>query len=186
MKLYWLDLETTGLDPLKTDVLEVSVAVADLHKPFDITKIYSAVVKLYRPVESLDPFIIDMHTKNGLLVECQRPDAKPIEQVDRELAELIEWVEDKDERATLAGSSIHFDHSYLKVHLPLTNKKLSHRHYDVSALKLYCQSLGMPRFKKAEAHRAWDDIVESVTHARECTTWLRDHFVGTSHNVHTH
>jgi oligoribonuclease len=173
VKLYWLDLETTGLDPANTQVLEVSVATADLRDPFNITRIYDAVLELQTPVEKLDPFIINMHTKNGLLSECMCIAAKSRARVDEELSSLVEWVEDKDERATLAGSSIHFDHSYIKVHLPLTNKKLSHRHYDVSALKLFCQSMGMPRFKKAEAHRAWDDIVESVTHARECTEWLK-------------
>ena len=185
MKLYWLDLETTGLDPATTEVLEVSVATADLLNPFDIERIYHAVVRPVTPVEQMSPFIIDMHTKNGLLAECQGPNAKPIGQVDRELSELVEWVEDKDERATLAGSSIHFDHGYIKVHMPKTAKKLSHRHYDVSALKLVCQSLGMARFPKMEAHRATDDILESVAHARDCINWLR-HNVGGVPNVHTH
>ena len=185
MKLYWLDLETTGLDPASTEVLEVSVARADLLNPFEIEFIYNAVVRPVTLVEQMTPFIVDMHTKNGLLTECFGSNAKDIGQVDRELSELVEWVEDKDERATLAGSSIHFDHSYLKVHLPKTNKKLSHRHYDVSALKLFCQSMGMERFKKAEAHRAKDDILESVAHAKECTTWLRRNLGGVP-NVHMH
>jgi oligoribonuclease len=176
MKLVWLDLETTGLDPLVTQVLEVAVAEADLHDPFNIKFIYEAVLPLAPTlISDLNPFIIDMHTKNGLLAECAMTTAKSRAQVDEELAQLVEWVDDKDERATLAGSSIHFDHSYIKVHLPLTNRKLSHRHYDVSALKLFCQSMGMPRFKKAEAHRAKEDIIESVTHARECAEWLKEH-----------
>jgi len=150
----------------------VAVAEADLLNPFDVKHIYHAVLPLLTHVEQLNPFIVNMHTQNGLLAECQGPNTKSLAQVDKELAALIAWVDDKDERATLAGSSIHFDHSYIKVYMPLTNKNLSYRHYDVSALKLFCQSMGMPKFKKAEAHRAKDDIIESVDHAKACKEWL--------------
>jgi len=186
MKLVWLDLETTGLDPLAHQVLEVAVATADLHDPFNLTWVYSAVLPLApTPRTALDPFIIDMHTKNGLLADCDSWLTKRREEVDEALVKVVPWVEDKEERCTLAGSSIHFDHSFIKVHFPRLNKNLSHRHYDVSALKLYCQSLGMPKFKKAEAHRAKDDIIESVAHAKECTEWLKRN-LGQTPNVHMH
>lgn len=172
MKLYWLDLETTGLDPQKHQILEVSMAVANLNNPFDIEHLYQAVIPV-EPNTVLDPYILNMHTKNGLLAECASSKAKSRTQVDEELANLIEWVENKDERATLAGSSIHFDHSFISVHFPLSNKKLSHRHYDVSALKLFCQSMGAPKFPKAEAHRSRDDINESVAHAAACLAWIK-------------
>ena len=173
MRLIWVDLETTGLDPISNEVLEVAVAEADLLNPFNIKFIYQAVMKFQTPIERLDPFILNMHTKNGLLEECFGPNAKVLSEVDQELSQLIEWVENKDERATLAGSSIHFDHDFIKTHMPLVNKKLSHRHYDVSAIKLFCQSMRMPKFKKAEAHRAKNDIIESVAHAQECAEWLK-------------
>ncbi len=74
----------------------------------------------------------------------------------------------------LAGSSIHFDHAFLAVHMPRFAARLSHRHYDVSAIKLFCQSLGADKFPKAEAHRAKDDIAESIAHAKACAEWLYD------------
>ena len=36
MKLFWLDLETTSLDPLTGRILELAVAEADLGDPFEI------------------------------------------------------------------------------------------------------------------------------------------------------
>ena len=56
--------------------------------------------------------------------------------------------------------------------MPTLDKRLSYRHYDVSAVKLFCQSLGMPKLPKAEAHRAKDDILESIAHAKKCADWL--------------
>lgn len=172
MRLLWLDLETTGLDPQRDRILEVALSEADLLDPFSARPIYHAVIH-YVAEEGLDPFIVDMHTKNGLLAECSAA-WKSTQLVELELLELVPFVADKDERTTLAGSSIHFDHGFLKALMPGLAQRLSHRHYDVSALKLFCQSMGMPRFPKAMAHRAQADIEESVAHAQACVAWLRD------------
>ncbi len=170
MRLLWLDLETTGLDANRDKILEVAVSEADLLDPFNARPIYHAV--LHHSGEGLSPFIIDMHTKNGLLAECKLSSltAQSAEQV---LLSLVPIVEDKNDRTTLAGSSIHYDHDLLKVNMPELSRRLSHRHYDVSSVKLYCESMGMPRIPKADAHRAKDDIKESIAHAVACTTWLR-------------
>jgi len=67
---------------------------------------------------------------------------------------------------------VHFDHGFLRVHMPKLAARFSHRHYDVSAVKLFCQSLGMPKPPKAEAHRAAADVRESIEHAKACADWL--------------
>lgn len=190
--LVWLDVETTGLDPERDRLLEVAVALADLRDPSNVRHVFQQVMYFPpRPDKArelgwgettlrisenawarLDPFIVEMHTKNGLFDEC--PNGMQPYEVEKRLLDLIPWVEDKDDRPILAGSSIHFDHAFLKVHMPHVSARLSHRHYDVSALKLVCQSLGMPRFRKAEAHRAKDDIDESVRHGLECVEWMAD------------
>ena len=81
-------------------------------------------------------------------------------------------VSDKDERPTLAGRTVHFDLGFIRHHMPRLAARLSHRVYDVSAICLFCESLGMPRLKKGEAHRASEDVLESVEHARRCAEWL--------------
>jgi oligoribonuclease len=176
-KLVWLDLETTGLDPNKCPILEVVAAEADLLDPFNIKVIHQSVLWFHPGcVKDQDPYVVDMHTKNGLWKECaDEGKAMDAFEVQDALLAVIPWVEDKDERPILAGSSIHFDHDFIKVWMPKLAKRFSHRHYDVSALKLECQSQGMPKFKKAEAHRALADIHESIAHAKACREWLRDH-----------
>lgn len=188
MLLAWLDLETTGLDEMKNSILEVAVCTAELEDPFNILSRYQRV--LHYPVSNvchLDPFIIAMHTKNGLFKECAESNVN-VASVEHELLKIIPDVVDKNERTVLAGSSVHFDHKFIAAAMPTLNQRLSHRHYDVSALKLECQSQGMPKFRKAEAHRALDDIMESIAHAKECREWQKKNILSCYRqaNVHTH
>jgi oligoribonuclease len=174
MKLCWFDCETTGLDPNKDSILEVALAFADLLDPFNVQHVFQAVMWFHPDlIKQQDPYIIDMHTKNRLFEECGAEKAHDTFEVEDALLQLVPMIENKDDKPVLAGSSIHFDHAFINVHMPRLAKRLSHRHYDVSALKLFCESQGMPKLRKAEAHRAKDDIDESVAHAAECKRWLR-------------
>lgn len=174
-ELVWLDLETTGLDPAVDSVLEVAVCRAPLNDPFNVEFVLSETIWFHPElVKKQDPYIVNMHTQNGLFAACADEErAKDLFEVEDVLLKAFPLVLVKDDMPKLAGSSIHFDHSFIKIHMPRFAKRLSHRHYDVSALKLECESQGMPRFRKAEAHRALDDIHESIAHAKECRAWLR-------------
>jgi oligoribonuclease len=171
MDLYWIDLETTGLKPEIDKILEVAVYKATLEDPFNINFVYQNVLKFSQD-ESLDPFVREMHTKNGLLKECLESTAT-IEDVQEDLLKLIPTAVNRKSMPIYAGSAIHFDAGFIKQYMAPLHDRFSHRHYDVSSVKLFCQSLGMPEFKKAEAHRAKDDIIESVSHAKECAAWLK-------------
>ncbi len=175
MKLIWLDLETTGLDPTRGKILEVAAAVADLSAPFDLGPFVSRVLPLSEWEYGLmDDYVRAMHVKNGLLAECARSTAR-LDAVEFELLDLlpVPGTYEREDAPTLAGSSVHFDHTWLRVHMPTFAARLSHRHYDVSAVKLFCRSLGMSKPPVAEAHRAEADVRESVDHAQLCRRWLR-------------
>jgi oligoribonuclease (3'-5' exoribonuclease) len=176
MKLFWIDVETTGNDPHKHELLEVVVAEAELLDPFNVKFIHESVMWFHSDVvKSLDPHVVAMHTKNGLFKECS-VEKSTIDawEAEEQLLKLIPFVDDEEERHVLAGSSVHFDHDFLKARMPKLAKRFSHRHYDVSAMKLFCQSRGMQKLPKNEAHRAKEDVLESIEHAKECERWLRE------------
>lgn len=175
--LVWLDLETTGLVPARDCILEVAIALARFDDPFKVFKRWDAALHFSEYDKcgcsgSLDPFIRDMHTKNGLLQDC-KSSKLTIAEVEDYLLEIIPHVEDKECRPILAGSTIHFDHGFLAHHMLRLNERFSYRHYDVSATKLFCQSLGMPKLPKGHVHRAAPDIAESIAHAQSCWQWLK-------------
>jgi oligoribonuclease len=205
MRLLWLDLETSGLEPDRCAILEIAVGLADLRSPFDLSTIdrfvlrftgehtLSALCKLRLthqfdaheepdsrpcPVCAFDPVARAMHEKSGLLAECAIS-TTTVGEVEEFLLTLVDGEPGRgDDKPTLAGSSVHFDRGFLRAQLPRFAARLSHRHYDVSAVKLFCESLGMPRIPKAEAHRAVDDIQESIAHARRCVRWLQSELFG--------
>jgi oligoribonuclease len=177
MKLLWLDLETTGLNPREDDVLEVAYAFADLKTPFEITPTVpgSSLIK-YRWLPAYwDPFVRDMHTKNGLIAELELDglNTRGAAEVERKLLGLVPEEPDREERTVLAGSTVSFDLEFLRCTMPTLASRLSHRVYDVSAVKLFCRSLGMPKLPKQEAHRATADVLESIEHAKACAEWLK-------------
>jgi hypothetical protein len=80
----------------------------------------------------------------------------------------------------LAGDSVHFDLGFVRYHMPTLAKRLSHRVYDVSAIKLFCRSLGMPKIERKEdpVHRAAGDVLRSIEHAKYCADWLARNWRG--------
>jgi oligoribonuclease len=194
-KILWLDCETTGLSPQHDLLLELAIAEADLDDPFEIGPIQNHVFEfvdqhtygvrckeppaagLWTDNRNLCPACLmnewarKQHTSSGLLEACARS-IVTVREIEDRLLERIPEVDNKDDRPTLAGRGVHFDLNFLRLYMPRLAARLSHRVYDVSAVALFCESLGMPRLKKREAHRAHDDILESIEHARQCAAWL--------------
>jgi oligoribonuclease len=175
-KLYWLDLETTGLDPKNDYILELAMSEANLESPFEAQEIAHVLFGTSKAVLDTLPmsdWVRDTHTASGLFAEIHEiTHGLPLRDIEDRLLKLVPLVDDPENRPTLAGSSVHFDHGFLKAHLPTLARRFMHRYYDVSAVKLFCRSLGMSRVPKAEAHRARADIAESIAHAKLCAEWL--------------
>jgi oligoribonuclease (3'-5' exoribonuclease) len=168
--LVWLDLETTGLDPQANHVLEIALRLSDGTRLDE--RAFSRIVRMPEGL-TLSPFIRDMHTKNGLLGEMGIAVSPTKADLDA-VGWLGTWFPDVKPRGlTLAGSFVHFDLGFIRAHMPRLASMLSHRLFDVSAIKLFCESLRMPPLPKAEAHRAMADIKESHAHYVACAEWAR-------------
>jgi oligoribonuclease len=169
--LCWLDYETTGFTDLDKKavydhkILEIGMVVTDS----DLKRIASLNLVIQHDVQALMPLCDDvvkeMHIKNGLFVE--------VGQSTLSLAEaeviVIKFLEDYgvgSKVSPLTGNGIHFDRTFMEVHMPALNQHLNYRQLDISAVKEFIKTIapGLEPQKK-RAHRAMDDIEESIQEA---------------------
>src|SRR5579884_662324 len=138
-KLFWVDLEMTGLDADQDLILEIAAEITDFN--FKTLASYEAIVK-----QSKDQVLARMQ-QNIWWKEfpANRDDftgkisgGKELEIIEQELVELIKE-HFNDEPAVLAGNSIHNDRKFIKNYWPELDLKLHYRMLDVSAWKVLMQ-----------------------------------------------
>lgn len=165
-RLFWVDLEMTGLDESVHQIIEIAVIVTDLDlKELDT---YHAVV--FQPPEILklmDEWCTQTHGASGLTKQI--PDGQPLSEVDTEVEALIEKHYRKEERVILVGNSVNNDKRFIDKYMPKTAKRLHYRLVDVSSFKeIFREKYGV-KFEKESNHRAVDDIKASI---QELSTYL--------------
>ena len=172
--LVWMDLEMTGLDPAKDVIVEIATIVTD-----DDLEIVAEGPDLvvHQPDEALavmDPVVVEMHTSSGLL-EAIKASTLSLEEAGAATLEFIKAHVPEPRTIPLCGNSIGTDRRFLALQLPEIEEHLHYRSVDVSTIKelarrWYPGALeATPR--KATAHRALDDIRESIEELR----WYREH-----------
>jgi len=170
--LVWMDLEMTGLDPARHVIVEIATLVTD-----DELNIVAEGPDLvvHQPPEALqgmERVVVDMHTSSGLLTAIAASTISLQEAGAATLAFIREHVPEA-RTVPLCGNSIGTDRRFLAIHLPEIEEHLHYRSVDVSTIKeltrrWYPGALeSVPR--KATAHRALDDIRESIDELR----WYR-------------
>jgi oligoribonuclease len=172
--LVWMDLEMTGLDPARHVIVEIATIVTD-----DELQIVAEGPDLviHQPAEAMaamDEVVREMHTTSGLL-SAIAASTTSLEEAGRATLEfIVEHVPDV-RTVPLCGNSIGTDRRFLAIYLPEIEEHLHYRSVDVSTIKeltrrWYPGALeAVPR--KATAHRALDDIRESIDELR----WYRQH-----------
>mgnify|MGYP006138147053 CR=1 FL=1 len=170
-KLFWVDLEMTGLDPTTDVILEVAAEVTDFN--FKTLASYEAVIKHSDVVlENMDPWPKEQHAKSGL-TDRIRTEGRDEKEVVHELVGFIQ-AQFGDEPAVLAGNSIHNDRMFIRRWWPEVENMLHYRMLDVSSYKILMQSKFQIEFKKKEVHRAFDDIQASIAELQYYLNWFRD------------
>jgi len=161
-KLLWVDLEMTGLDPRKDVILEIAVEITD----FNFTPLASYEARIAQPRAAVEELMKanswwETYPENRDDFLSKLEDAKSSQEVEQELIQLIQ-AQFGDERAVLAGNSIHADRGFIEFHWPELTKLLHYRMLDVTSWKVVMQGKYGIEYTKKETHRAFDDIHESI------------------------
>ncbi|MGH9085991.1 MAG: oligoribonuclease [Acidimicrobiales bacterium] len=173
--LVWMDLEMTGLDPARHVIVEIATLVTD-----DELEIVAEGPDLvvHQPADALagmDDVVREMHTSSGLITAIQ---ASTTSLADAGAATLdfIRAHVPEPRTVPLCGNSIGTDRRFLALQLPEIEEHLHYRSVDVSTIKELARrwypGLLEAAPRKATAHRALDDIRESIDELRFYRTHL--------------
>jgi oligoribonuclease len=167
-RLVWIDCEMTGLS-LETDAL---IEVAALVTDFDLNVLGDGVDIIVKPpaeaLEQMDEFVLNMHTKSGLLPELER--GVTLAEAEQQVLAYIREHCGADSRPPLAGNTIATDRSFLARDMPTLESFLHYRNVDVSSIKELARRWFPRAYFQAPAkqgnHRALADIQESIEELR--------------------
>ena len=167
---FWLDMEMTGLDETCDHVLEVAVRVTD--SAFIPIEDYQQVVfQSDEVLKNMNDWCKEHHGKSGLTALV--PTGKPILTVENDLLALCSRHFSTADRIVLCGNSIGNDRRFIERYLPRFAKRLHYRMIDVSSFKEVFKGLYSIKFEKKNAHRAIDDIAESVAELQHYLTFVK-------------
>ena len=173
-KLVWIDLEMSGLDPIKDVILEIAVVVTDMQLQIvaqgpDIVISHSELV-----IKNMDEWCTKVHSESGLIQKIKQSDTTISQAEQQILGFLREHCAEK--KCILAGNSVWMDKMFLMRYMPRLNNFMHYRIIDVSTVKELGKSWygekGKWSFKKKNAHRAMDDILESIEELKRYKEYL--------------
>jgi oligoribonuclease len=172
--LVWIDLEMTGLDPRTDHILEIATLVTDA----DLNVVATGPELVIHQPESnlavMNEWSREHHAASGLL---ERVRSSKISLSEAETATLS-FVREHcgPAEAPLAGNSIHMDRFFLKFHMPALEAYLHYRNVDVTTVKelarRWAPAVLAAAPRKADSHRALEDIRESVAELAHYRTEL--------------
>jgi len=164
-----MDLEMTGLDSTKDVIVEIATIVTD----DDLTVIAEGPdLVVHQPPDvlaAMDPFIVEMHSKSGLL-EAIRSSPISLADAGAQTLDFIRQHAPQPNSVPLCGNSIGMDRRFLAAYLPDIEAHLHYRSIDVSSVKelvrRWYPKISHARPKKDGAHRALDDVRDSIEELR--------------------
>jgi len=161
--LVWIDLEMTGLDPEKEKIIEIATLVTDGELNLLATGPRFVIHQPPRILKAMDEWNQKQHKKSGLIEEVVNSKLSVGEAEERTFEFISRYCYEK--KSPLCGNAVHHDRRFLIQYMPQIHEYLHYRHIDVSTLKTvvalwYPKAKEIP--KKKGAHRALDDILESI------------------------
>lgn len=171
-EMFWIDLETTGLDAQTEVPLEIGVILTDRY--LNTVDSWKAIIwedtGLYiKAARDCVDFVKDMHTKNGLWADIDDPHTHVLERktIDEVLCDWLELSGVEPRTFSMAGSSIgSLDRPFVQEHFPKLNEFLHYRNIDISSIKELCRiwrpDLLEAYEKQAPSEAKWHRVLEDA------------------------
>jgi oligoribonuclease len=163
--LVWMDLEMTGLEPARDRIVEIATLVTDDELEPVAEGPDRVIATPIEALEAMDDVVKQMHTRSGLL-EAIAASTTTLEQAASETLAFVRQHVPEAHKVPLCGNSIGTDRRFLAAYMPELENYLHYRSIDVSSIKELARRWYPEVYasapKKAGAHRALDDIKESV------------------------
>lgn len=163
LRLCWLDLEMTGLNPVDNVIVEVAAVVTGA----DFVPLGSVEHVVWQPpaaLSAMEPVVQQMHTENGLLKDIPQKGI-PLRDAERAVMDLLRRHMGPGE-GILCGNSIHTDRLFLARHMPMVERYLHYQHLDATSVRLmlaaHASAWQPPAPPPSRSHRAMDDIRASM------------------------
>lgn len=169
-KMFWVDLEMTGLDENSDRILEVAVIISDLDlKP--IETFHRIVFQPPEILENMNEWCRVTHGKSGLTAQVAHGAA--LDTVEKELLDLVGRHFPASEKIVLCGNSVGMDKRFIDKHLPKLAQRTHYRVVDVTSFKEVFRAKFNVNVQKSDGHRALDDILESIKELQTYLSYVR-------------
>lgn len=172
--LAWMDLEMTGLDPLRHTIVEIATLITD--DDLEVVAEGPDLVIHAGPdvLAGMDKVVRSMHTKSGLLGAIETS-SMTLADAGAATLEFLKAHIPEARTVPLCGNSIGTDRRFLATYLPDVEEWLHYRSIDVSTVKELSRRWYPEAYAaapdKAGGHRALDDIRESLAELK----YYREH-----------
>lgn len=160
--LVWIDLEMTGLNLDKNRIVEIACLITN--EDLEIIAEAPEII-INQPLEVFDTnnqFIVESFVESDFMnqVKSSKYDEGRAEQ------EILDFIKEysNEKKSPLCGNSIYMDRMFINKYMKKLDNHLHYRLIDVSTIKALKQRWypNIPVYEKEKAHRAMDDIKESI------------------------
>jgi len=173
-RLIWIDLEMTGLDPVRERIIEMAIIITDADLN---TLAESPVLVVSQPdsiLDAMDQWNTKQHGGSGLV---DRVKASSLSEAEAE-RQMLKFLREHTDAGTspMCGNSVHQDRRFLNRYMPALEDHFHYRNLDVSTLKELVRRWRpdlMAGLTKKGTHLALDDIRDSIDEMR----YYREHFL---------
>ncbi|MDH3389447.1 MAG: oligoribonuclease [Gammaproteobacteria bacterium] len=172
--LIWIDLEMTGLDTQRDQIIEIATVVTDANLAVIAQ---GPVIAIHQPesiLQAMDAWNTSHHRDSGLTNRVGQSNTSAAAAEQETLEFLRRHV--PPGKSPMCGNSICQDRRFMARLMPKLEAFFHYRNLDVSTLKelarLWKPDL-IAGFSKKGAHLALDDILESIDELK----YYREHFI---------